>query len=178
MSTRSLGRRMSKPDYAVMRRMHRWRPPKWVRWWMILSTRLGDGWLWVAIGMAVLGSGSPARVPAVLSALAAAGMSVLLFMILKRMVGRPRPCALEPHSWSTLQPPDHFSFPSGHSMTAFAIATALVAFYPPSGGVLYFCAGSVALSRIVLGMHFTSDVLVGSGIGVAIGYFCAAAFII
>ena len=37
-----------------MRRLNRWRAPRWVRWWMLLATRAGDGWLWGLIGIAVL----------------------------------------------------------------------------------------------------------------------------
>ena len=41
-------------DYQVMRKVHRWRPPRWLRFWMIASTRLGDGWVWYSVGIALL----------------------------------------------------------------------------------------------------------------------------
>jgi hypothetical protein len=31
------------PDYGLMRRVNRWRAPRWIRWWMLLATRAGDG---------------------------------------------------------------------------------------------------------------------------------------
>ena len=45
---------LSAPDQDLMRRFNRWRAPRWVRWWMLLATRAGDGWLWGLIGIAVL----------------------------------------------------------------------------------------------------------------------------
>ncbi len=71
----------------------------------------------------------------------------------------------EPHCWATLLPPDQFSFPSGHTITAFAVAVSLSRFYPDLAIGLLFCAVSVAASRILLGMHFLSDVLAGAAIG-------------
>ena len=97
-------------------------------------------------------------------------MGMILFLLLKRLTGRKRPCALEPHCWATLLPPDQFSFPSGHSITAFAFTTPMVIYYPSLLIGLIFCAASIAASRVLLGMHFLSDVLVGSAIGIVLGY--------
>jgi undecaprenyl-diphosphatase len=69
-----------------------------------------------------------------------------------------------------LLPPDRFSFPSGHTITAFAVALSLAAFYPGMLPGLLFCAASIALSRILLGMHFLSDVLAGALIGSVLAY--------
>ncbi len=71
-------------------------------------------------------------------------------------------------------PPDQFSFPSGHAITAFAVATSLGAFYPEIQPILYFCATSVAVSRIVLGMHFLTDVLAGAALGFLLGTLSAS----
>ena len=61
--------------------------------------------------------------------------------------------------------PDQFSFPSGHTITAFAVTVSLAMFYPGAAIPLLFCSISVAASRIMLGMHFLSDVLAGAAIG-------------
>jgi len=156
-----------------MRRVNRWTPPHWMRLWMVAATRGGDGWLWYAVGGAVALDGGPARFRALLAAVLAVSVGMALFLSLKRACGRKRPCALEPHSWATLLPPDQFSFPSGHTITAFAMALSMGAFYPVILLGLLFCAFSVALSRILLGMHFLSDVLAGAAIGSALGYAAA-----
>ena len=156
-----------------MRRVNRWTPPRWMRLWMVAATRGGDGWLWYGVGAAVALDGGPARFRALLAAVLAVSVGIALFLSLKRACGRKRPCALEPHSWATLLPPDQFSFPSGHTITAFAVALSLGMFYPVMLVGLLFCAFSVALSRILLGMHFLSDVLAGALIGGGLGYAAA-----
>jgi undecaprenyl-diphosphatase len=165
--------RLSAPDYFLMVRLNRWRPPRWIRVWMLAASRAGDGWLWWCCGLAVLASNDVARYEAIRAAALAVLVGTLIFKVLKRAVGRKRPCAIQPHCWATLLPPDQFSFPSGHSITAFAVAISLGAFYPPALPVLMFCASSVAVSRVVLGMHFLSDVIAGSALGAALGYAAA-----
>lgn len=156
-------------DQRLMRRLNRWRAPKWLRVWMLAATRGGDGWLWGAAGLALAVFGGAHRIEALCAAVGASGAGIAIFMKLKRAIGRKRPCALEPHCWADLLPPDQFSFPSGHTITAFSIAVALSAFYTELAPALFFCAISVAVSRIVLGMHFLSDVVVGAAIGGVLG---------
>ena len=142
---------------------------------MIAATRGGDGWLWYAMGGFIAMFGGRERFWAILTALIAVGLGILLFRKLKRAIGRKRPCAMEPHCWATLLPPDQFSFPSGHTITAFAVTLALSQFYPIMLPGLLFCAASVAASRILLGMHFLTDVLAGAAIGSTIGLLAADA---
>lgn len=103
-------------------------------------------------------------------------LGIGLFLFLKRLTGRRRPCHVEPHCWSTLLPPDQFSFPSGHTITAFAWVVSIAQFYPDLAVGLYFCALSIAISRVILGMHFLSDVVAGAVLGSALGY--SALFIV
>jgi len=141
---------------------------------MIAATRGGDGGLWYGVAMIVALFGGMDRVEAVAAAALAIGTGILLFLRLKRAIGRKRPCALEPHCWATLLPPDQFSFPSGHTITAFSAAVSLGVFYPAIAPALLFCAASIAASRIMLGMHFLTDVLAGAAIGTILGYGSAA----
>jgi undecaprenyl-diphosphatase len=157
-------------DHHLMRRMNGWRPPRWLRLWMLMATRGGDGWLWYLMGLVVAVSGGQQRWEALAAAGMAAGAGIGIFMKLKRVCNRKRPCAIAPHCWVTLLPPDQFSFPSGHTITAFAVAVSLGISYPALAVGLFFCAFSVALSRIILGMHFLSDVVAGAAIGAALGY--------
>src|SRR5271170_399757 len=157
-------------DHRIMKRVNGWRPPRWLRLWMIAATRGGDGWLWYAMGLVVVLLGGSERFRALLAAVVAVAFGIALFLKLKRSFGRKRPCALEPHCWATLLPPDQFSFPSGHTITAFAVAISLGTFYPAMRAELLFCAASVACSRILLGMHFLSDVVAGGLLGAGLGY--------
>ena len=163
-------------DHRVMRRLNRWRAPRWIRYWMIAATRLGDGWIWYSMAVLLLIYGGPQRFAAVSSSALAATVGVGVFKLIKRLSQRPRPCQIEPHCWSKVLPPDRFSFPSGHTMTASSIALVLTYFYPSQEFALIFLAISIALSRIVLGMHFLSDVLAGIVLGVVLGCGSLTAF--
>jgi undecaprenyl-diphosphatase len=163
-------------DHRLMRRLNQWHPPRWLRWWMIAATRGGDGWLWYAMGFIVALVGGRERLAALGSAVLAVAVGIAIFVNLKRAFGRKRPCALEPHCWAKLLPPDQFSFPSGHTITAFAVAVALGTFYPAMRPGLFFCATSIAASRVILGMHFLSDVLAGAVLGATLGTLSAGLF--
>src|SRR5215469_2757394 len=163
-------------DHRVMRRMNHWRAPRWVRYSMIAATRAGDGWLWYALAGVLLAFGGAQRFEAVGASTSAAIVGIGVFKLLKRMSQRPRPCQIEPHCWSKVLPPDRFSFPSGHTMTAFSIALVLSYFYRGVEAPLYFMAISIAVSRVVLGMHFLSDVLAGAILGVGLGCASLTAF--
>jgi undecaprenyl-diphosphatase len=156
-------------DHKLMRRVNRWPAPKWVRRCSILATRAGDGWLWFFAGACVLLFGGVDRFAAVAAAGSAALGGIGIFKLMKGALGRERPCEIEPHCWATLLPPDRFSFPSGHTITAFAVAVTLSAFYPILLPFLLFCALAIAASRILLGMHFLSDVTAGAIIGTGLG---------
>src|ERR1700728_2384287 len=153
---------ITKGDHSVMRRANNWEAPRWVRLYVLSATRGGDGWLWHAMGLVILALGGKNRFEAVGAAGLSSAFSVVLFSQLKRVTGRRRPCQIEPHCWATLLPPDPFSFPSGHTMTAFAVAIPLSLFYPTLTIGLLFFALSIAMSRILLGMHFLSDVVAGA----------------
>jgi len=155
-------------DDRLMRRVNHWYAPRWIRVWMICATRGGDGWLWYALGLVLLLFGGEQRYAAVGAAALAAGTGIALFLKLKKTARRKRPS--EPHCWARLLPPDQFSFPSGHTITAFAVSLSLAAFYPELAIGLLFCAISIAASRILLGMHFLSDVVAGAAIGSLLAY--------
>jgi undecaprenyl-diphosphatase len=168
-------RMIERRDHLLMRRVHRWLAPRWVRIWMMAATRGGDGWLWYALGLVLLVFGGQPGREATLEATLAAMVGVALFLWLKRLTKRRRPCAIESHCWSTLLPPDQFSFPSGHTITAFAAAVPVMSHMPAIEAGVLFCAVSVAASRVLLGMHFLSDVLAGALIGCLLGMLAGVA---
>lgn len=167
--TRALQSWIQTADHGLMRRLHRWTAPQWFRWWMVAATRGGDGWLWYAVGAVLIGAGGTEGRLAAAEAAASSAAAIALFRYLKRKAGRRRPCELEPHAWSRILPPDEFSFPSGHTMTAFAVIVPVVSHFPAAGPVMYLCAASIAASRVALGMHFLSDVVAGGALGWLLG---------
>jgi undecaprenyl-diphosphatase len=108
----------------------------------------------------------PWAMSAALGAAAATGLAVTL---VKETVDRVRPAIAEPGLDPVGVVPASASFPSGHSATAFATAAAVALFYPRLRVPLLALAALVALSRVYLGMHYATDVLVGSALGAGIG---------
>jgi undecaprenyl-diphosphatase len=81
---------------------------------------------------------------------------------------RPRPYVQG--LWSALGTPPHSgSMPSGHATTAAAAATAVAFLYPELRLPAVVLAALICLSRVYLGVHFVSDVVVGALLGAAIG---------
>jgi membrane-associated phospholipid phosphatase len=106
------------------------------------------------------------------AAVAAAGAAAIaegLTVLLKAVTDRARPPLADPAIEALVSLPHSASFPSGHAATAFAAATAVGVLHPRTRAPLLALAAMVALSRVYLGVHFWSDVLVGSALGVAIG---------
>jgi len=168
--------RILQQDMVLMRRLARWHAPRWVRLWMLYASRGGDGWAWCLAGVGVLFFGGRARYDAFASAALAAALGIACFVPLKNWVRRPRPAVVAPgmgaqgRCWEFSRYRDEFSFPSGHSLTAFAVVTAMLSFYPEFGLCLLACALSIAASRLVLGLHFLTDVLAGCMLGTGLGY--------
>jgi membrane-associated phospholipid phosphatase len=125
--------------------------------------------LFTAVG-AVCDASCRRRLPtaAVAAALAAAA-SGLVVTLLKHTFDRPRPGVADPGFDPIGIIPASASFPSGHSATAFATAVAVGLVYPRLRWPLLALALLVALSRVYLGMHYATDVLAGSALGIAIG---------
>src|SRR5574340_452785 len=163
-------------DHRVMRRLNNWRAPRWIRFWMLAATRMGDGWLWYSLGAILLAIGGQRGYTAVAAAGSAAIAGIFVFKALKKLSRRDRPCQFQPHCWAKVLPPDQFSFPSGHTMTAFSTALVVSYVYPTLEWPLYFLAVSIAFSRVVLGMHFLSDVLAGALLGAGLGVASIVAF--
>jgi membrane-associated phospholipid phosphatase len=100
----------------------------------------------------------------------AIGLPGLCFTSLKRLIGRARPLVeggadpfiYRPLGWNV----EYASFPSGHSIDAFAVAMAFGALWPRARPFLWTYAVLIATSRVVLTAHFPSDVIVGGVIGV------------
>jgi membrane-associated phospholipid phosphatase len=141
-----------------------------------IGNRLGSGAILVAISGTVLVAGlllnRPALRAAGLESLIAHGIAGLLGQVLKHVVGRPRPRFVHSDGGFQLGPSWDTgldSFPSGHATASFAVATVLARHFPGAGRAMYGLACLVALSRIVRGSHFPTDVMAGMMVGVLVG---------
>jgi undecaprenyl-diphosphatase len=137
----------------------------WVRSYFSAISRLGDGVFWyVLMGALIVFDGLEGL--AASAHLAATGVIALsLYKLLKRWTRRPRPFASDVRIRAWIAPLDEFSFPSGHTLHAVAFTIVAVAYYPALAWVLVPFAACVGLSRVVLGLHYPSDVLAATVIG-------------
>lgn len=152
-------------DHSLCVRINRvsvWSP---VREFFRVISRLGDGVFWYALMLALLiVEGHDAALPVV--QMIGTGLTcTLVYKWLKRKTLRPRPYEV----WTDIQcagvPLDKFSFPSGHTLHAFGFMLVALAYYPALVWLTLPFALLVAASRIVLGLHYPSDVLAGAAIG-------------
>lgn len=93
-----------------------------------------------------------------------------LYWCLKNGCQRRRPPEAIPSFQSVVTASDRFSFPSGHTCAAFALATLVTLHYGALAAPLYLWASGVGLSRVVLGVHFPTDTLAGAALGIAIAW--------
>jgi undecaprenyl-diphosphatase len=134
----------------------------------VVASRLGDGAFWYALMAAMfLWDGSKA-VTAVLHMIVAGLACTLVYKSLKRGTARVRPYVAQADITLFAAPLDRYSFPSGHTLHAVAFTLVALGYYPALFWLLApFCV-LVALSRVVLGLHYPSDVMAGAGIGAAV----------
>lgn len=152
-------------DYALCRYSNRWIEQRWVHLFFKSISRLGDGMLWYSFMLflpAFLG-GYGLGVSLLMLAMAMLGVYEYRYIKLRSM--RPRPFIAHRKIRQGARTLDEFSFPSGHTMHAVAFAAVLTQAMPWLGILLIPFALLTGLSRVVLGLHYPSDVFMGAVLG-------------
>lgn len=150
--------------------------PKTLDDFFIYYTYVGNGWFSVAITLALLGLGK--RFLALMVAVAYS-ISGIAAQILKHLISEARPAvylkdSAYPYFIDHVTLHNYQSFPSGHTASAFALATILALALPNKKYSVLFLIGAAAVgySRIYLGQHFADDVWVGSLLGFLTSVLC------
>ena len=97
-------------------------------------------------------------------------MLVVNNIILKNLIARPRPCATYPELVELVHIPTSYSFPSGHTVSAMAVAFTILTQHKKLGIVAVIMAFLMGLSRLYVGVHFPTDVYGGIIVGAAIAF--------
>jgi undecaprenyl-diphosphatase len=154
-------------DERILLHVRRFEKPRLTKLMRTL-TRLGDTPSWVAttLALAALG-GQASRAAMLIGTGAILGASVA--QVLKRLCQRSRPNDGIKGFTALHENPDRFSFPSGHTTTAFAVAVAVTGEGVFLGPLCLAFATSIGVSRVYLGSHYPLDVVVGAVLGSVIG---------
>lgn len=152
--------------------------------WMAFTSNTGDwigqGWRLASLSILLLALAwmfeKPVLRLAAIQSLIAHGIAAVIANVLKHLVGRPRPKFTHSGDWqitmSLVSGLD--SFPSGHSTASFAVATVLAKRFPAWGPLCMSFAAFVAVSRVLRGSHFPTDVIGGAVVGILSGSIAAA----
>ena len=157
-----------KYDSLISYRLGDLRSYHWLRDLMVISSKLGDGSIWLFLSLSLLLFGGREGQKAVLIGTISVILCVAIFKAIKHSTTRKRPFETYIDMEFILPPPDEYSFPSGHSINAFAIATAAAWFFPLLFIPLFVMASLIAVSRVFLSLHYPTDVVVGGLIGAGV----------
>jgi undecaprenyl-diphosphatase len=131
-------------------------------------SRLGDGAFWYTVMFLLAVFAGRRGMQAALHMACVGIVAALLYRTLKRWTRRPRPFRAHAEITPYVAPLDEFSFPSGHTLHAVSFTLIALAYFPWLAPVLLPFTLLVAMSRVVLGMHYPSDVLAATIIGCAL----------
>lgn len=125
-------------------------------------SRTADGHLYLLAGLVCTWMGNVALLTILLELFV---FERLAYFVLKNRFRRSRPPQVVPGFRSIITPSDQFSFPSGHTSGAFLFTGIICAFYPFLSPLLYGWAVLVGCSRVILGVHFPTDIIAGALLG-------------
>lgn len=156
-------------DPRLSRAANRWSARHDTRQFFNFISRLGDGWFWYGLMAVFAALGGMRGIVASLQMLVTGFVAWLLYRTLKLHTRRPRPFHAHRDVMARALALDEFSFPSGHTLHAVSFSIVAVAWFPALALSLIAFTALVAVSRVVLGLHYPTDVLAGALIGAAPG---------
>lgn len=134
---------------------------------------LGDGVIWYII-MLVLPFALGAEGLWVSLLMVSAGLlNLVVYRAIKTRSVRHRPFVAHRHILQGARALDEYSFPSGHTLHAVTYGILLSALYPPFTPLWMIFALLTAVARVILGLHYPSDVIMGAAIGLVHGLILA-----
>lgn len=127
----------------------------------------GDGHLYLIFGLLAWAGDSLNGVMFLMAGIVAFTIELPLYWVLKNSVQRRRPEEFSSLFTAFITPSDRYSLPSGHTAAAFLMAALIGQLYPSLYLFAVAWAGLIGCARILLGVHFLSDVIIGAILGTA-----------
>jgi undecaprenyl-diphosphatase len=156
-------------EYRLCRRLNRGVEHAWVRVLFGAASRLGDGVVWYSLMLLLPLVYGEAGLRVSFAMAVSGALGLVVYKFLKRVFVRERPFIRHAGISLVGAPLDRYSFPSGHTLHAVAFTWQISAAFPELAMLLVPLALAIAASRVVLGLHYPTDVLVGALLGVAGG---------
>jgi undecaprenyl-diphosphatase len=166
--------RLDVAERRICRLANRSSDPPVVQACFRVVSRLGDGVFWYALMLALPIGYGHAGLHASVQMGVAALVGLATYRALKERFVRERPHVSSPEIRAAAPALDRYSFPSGHTLHAVSFTWIATAQFPELGWLLVPFAVFVALSRVILGLHYPTDVLVGGAIGWAVAQLATA----
>lgn len=141
---------------------------KLIRRLFVTISRLGDGLLWYVLIVALPFMFGREMVHVSIRMAGAGLVGLLIYKLIKRLTERLRPFVKSGDIMLGTAPLDQYSFPSGHTLHAVSFSLIAIHYLPFLGWVLLPFAFLIAMSRVVLGLHYPTDVLAGAIIGLGL----------
>lgn len=142
----------------------------WVVRCLTAISRAGDGWLWYAVVVFLPFVGGTSGSSASVRMICVGVVDIVIYRIIKRWIARPRPFKTCDGISERVQSLDEFSFPSGHTLHSVACSVVLSVYYPRVALAVWLFTLLTAVSRVVLGLHYPSDVVAGAAIGAVVAF--------
>ncbi|WP_018692361.1 phosphatase PAP2 family protein [Algicola sagamiensis] len=128
-------------------------------------SKIGDGYCYLLIGVFAFGIAGEEGQMFFLLTLFAFAVELPLYFILKQTFKRDRPLSQSVEVRAHIVPSDQFSLPSGHTAAACLMATMISAYFVTFAVIAWVFAILIGIARVVLGVHYPSDVFVGALLG-------------
>jgi undecaprenyl-diphosphatase len=156
-------------DPRLCRAASRWAARRGIHRFFAVVSRLGDGGFWYGLIAVIAVAGGIRGIFVAAQMLGTGLVAWMLYRALKRRTRRPRPFHAHADVIARAAALDEYSFPSGHTLHAVSFTFVAAAWFPLLAPPLIVLTVLIAMSRVVLGLHYPTDVLAGATLGAALG---------